>query len=244
MSTTNPAHDPVNQLSSKHPGAPAADDHGVSGPPPAEVIARGYEADGYDNTSVLSVPLLVLLFFVLAFGTVSVIFYFIAYPKADPRAHPAAAERNKAPLNERMARLGRGKEVDQPRLEPLKLRSGDARAIPRPELPVADGNSPELHPEDLRPTKDRFPALYAGGPGKMGLDATMAKSDADLEGLFPVQKKDGRVAGTMEPNSRHRPTAANAGRGAEDSKAVLPGVPNIPGAAPAPKVPDPKGGKP
>lgn len=237
MSTTNPASqdhpgDPVNQLSSKQPGAPVADDHDTSGPPPAEVIARGYETDGYDNTSVLSVPLLVLLFFVLAFGTVSVIFYFIAYPKADPMAHPAAAERNKAPLNERMARLGRGKEVDQPRLEPLKLRSGDARAIPRPELPVVDGNSPELHPEDLRPTKERFPALFAGGPGKQGLDATMALSDDKLKGLFPVQKPD-----TKPTDSRHLPTAANAGRGAEDSKA------EVPGAAPAPKAPNPTGGK-
>ena len=236
MSTTNPPQDhpadPVTQLSSKEPGAPAADDHDTSGPPSAEVIARGYESDGYDNTSVLSVPLLVLLFFVLAFGTVSVIFYFIAYPKPDPRAHPAAAERNKAPLNERMARLGRGKEVDQPRLEPLKLRSGDARAIPRPELSVADGNSPELHPEDLRPTKDRFPALFAGGPGKMGLDATLAKSDAELARLFPVQKKDGQPA-AKEPNSRHLPTAANAGRGAEDSKA------EVPGATPAPHAPNP-----
>ena len=200
-------------------GVPA-DDHGPSGPPPADVIARGYETDGYDNKSVLSVPLLVLLFFVLAFGTVSVIFYFIAYPKGDPAAHPAAAERNKAPLNERMARLGRGKEVDQPRLEPLKLRSGDARAIPRPELPVADGNSPELHPEDLRPTKERFPALFAGGPGKQGLEVTMALSDDKLKGLFPVQ-----AAGAKPTDSRHLPTAANAGRGAEGSKAEVPGAP-------------------
>src|SRR3569832_1081831 len=93
-----------------------ADDHGPSGPPPAEVIARGYEADGYDTRSVLSVPLLVILFFVLAFGTVTVIFSFIAYPKADPKAHPGAVERNKAPLDQRYARIHRGaKDVDQPR---------------------------------------------------------------------------------------------------------------------------------
>ncbi len=234
MSTTNPAHDPVNQLSSTQPGAPVADDHGVSGPPAPEVIARGYESDGYDNTSVLSVPLLVMLFFVLAFGTVTVIFTLIAHPKPDPRAHPAAAERNHAPLNDRLKRISRGSgDVEQPRLEPLKLRSGEARAISRPELSVAEGNSPELHPEDIRPTKDRFPALYSGGPGKYGLDATMGLNDKALEALFPVQ-----TTGTKPADSRHVPTAANAGRGAEGSLAVMPGVPKIQGATP-----DPKGGK-
>ena len=219
---------------------PKADDHAPMGPPAAEVIARGYEADVYDAKSVLSVPLLVLLFFVLAFGTVTIIFSFIAYPKngVNPKAHPAAAERNKAPLNERLDRTHRGsKDVDQPRLEPLKLRSGDARAIPRPELSVAEGNSPELHPEDLIPTKERFPALYVTGDGKYGLDKTMSLDDEALQALFPVQK-----AGTQPANSRHVPTAANAGRGADESLVVIPGTPKIPVPAPTP-APPPKGGK-
>ena len=46
----------------------------------------------------------------------------------------------------------------QARLEPLKLREGDPRPITRPELPTA--NSPELHPEDIRPDPKRFPPLY------------------------------------------------------------------------------------
>jgi hypothetical protein len=181
-------------------GAPAADDHGGIGPPSPEVIARGYEADTYENSTVISVPLLVLLFFVLAFGTVTIIFSFIAYPKkgVNPNAHPGAAGRNKEPLNERLNRIGRGHEVDQPRLEPLKLRSGDARAISRPELSVAEGNSPELHPEDLIPNKDRFPALYAGGNGRIGLDKTMGLSDEGLKCYFPVQK-----TGTKPANSQH-----------------------------------------
>jgi hypothetical protein len=220
---------------------PKADDHAPMGPPSAEVIARGYEADAYDAKSVLSVPLLVLLFFVLAFGTVTIIFSFIAYPKGgvNPKAHPAAAEQNKAPLNERLNRIGRGHEVDQPRLEPLKLRSGDARAIPRPELSVAEGNSPELHPEDLIPTKERFPSLYATGDGKYGLDKTMSLDDKALALLFPVQK-----TGTKPANSQHVPTAANAGRGADESLVVIPGTPNIPAPGPTPAPPpNPKGGK-
>lgn len=229
MSSTNP-----------NPGQPHADDHAQMGPPAAEVIARGYEADTYDMKSVVSVPLLVILFFVLAFGTVTIIFSFIAYPKTvNPNAHPAAAEQNKEPLNVRLNRIGRGHEVDQPRLEPLKLRSGDARAIPRPELSVAEGNSPELHPEDLIPTKERFPALYASGDGKYGLDKTMSLDDKALGSLFPVQK-----TGTKPANSQHAPTASNAGRGADESLVVIPGMPNIPAPGPTPAPPpNPKGGK-
>ena len=93
MSTTNPEHgrppaDPIGGLAPVAPGSPRADDHDVSGPPAADTIARGHEIDAYDTTSVMSVPLLVVLFFVLAFGTVSVIFYFIFPNPADPQAHP------------------------------------------------------------------------------------------------------------------------------------------------------------
>src|SRR4051794_37984981 len=111
MANTNPV-----------PGSPPADDHSPHGPPSPEVIARGYEADVYDSKTVLSVPILVILFFVLAFGTVTVIFSFIAYPKSDDRAHPRAAGRNKAPLDDRLARIDRDpdKGNGQPRLEPLK----------------------------------------------------------------------------------------------------------------------------
>ena len=207
-----------------------ADDHAPHGPPPQEVIDRGYEADTYDARSVLSVPLLVILFFALAFGTVTIIFAFIAYPKGDPRAHPTAVVRNKAPLNERLDRIHRGsKDVDQPRLEPLRERQGNERAITSPE--TAEGNSPELHPEDLIATKDRFPALFATGGDRYGLDRTMALSDKALAELFQVQKP-----GSRPIRSPHLPSAANAGRGAEDSEVTVPATPQIkaPGAAPAP----------
>ncbi len=94
MSTTNPdpgrpRADTVGGLTSTPHGSPHADDHDISGPPDAATIARGHEVDRYDAMSVFSVPLLVVLFFVLAFGTVSVIFYFIAPSTADPTATPA-----------------------------------------------------------------------------------------------------------------------------------------------------------
>jgi hypothetical protein len=223
MSTTNPP-----------PGQPQPDDHSPHGPPPQEVIDRGYEADVYDAKTVLSVPLLVIFFFVGAFSVVSVLFWVIAYPKSDGKAHPAAAEHSKLPLNERLKENYRGPKdgTGQPRLEPLKLRSGESRAITRPELPVSDGNSPELHPEDIRVSKDKFPALYTTGGNKVGLDKTMALPADKLKALFPVQKDPSNPV-----SSQHTPTAANAGRGADESLVTTPG-PTKPDAAPPPK---PKG---
>ena len=227
MATTNPN--------------PAHDDHAPSGPPSAEVIARGYEADGYDTKSVLSVPLLVVVFFVLAFITVTIIFSFIAGTVADPKANPWAVARNKAPLNERLGRTERGsKDVDQPRLEPLTVRRGGDQARAKNEPLLAEGNSPQLHPEDLIPTKDRFPELYANGQNRYGLDRTMTLSDEALKTLFPVQ-----AGGARPADSQHVPTAANAGRGAEESVVAAPTLPKIPAPAPAPvPPPNPKGGKP
>ena len=60
----NPGADPVKVLAPKAPGQPSHDDHDTSGPPAPEVIARGYEEDVYDTKTVLSVPALVVFFFV------------------------------------------------------------------------------------------------------------------------------------------------------------------------------------
>jgi hypothetical protein len=213
MSTTNPTpgSDPVHV-------APKADEHGPSGGPAPEVIKRGYEEDVYDSRSVISVPLMVILFFVLAFGTVTILFGFLRHSPNDPNAHPAASERNKAPLNDRIGRIHRGsKDVNQPGLEPMRQRAGDARAMSQPELPGV--NSPEIHPEDLRATKDRYPDLFKTEPGRMGIDQTMQLSDTQLRALFPA--KDGPGA----THSQHLPTAANAGRGAAESVAKPPALP-------------------
>jgi hypothetical protein len=227
MSTTNPP-----------PGAPEPDDHGgVGPPPPPEVIKRGYEEDVYDSRTVFSVPLLVILFFVLAFGTVTIIFSAIAYPPKDGSAHPRAAKSNEADLNTRMRRIDRDpdKGNGQPRLEPLRLRSGDARAISRSELP--DGNPPELHPEELRPTKDAYPTLFATGADKVGIDKTLSASDDTLKVMFPS-------SGNKLIGSQHVPTAANAGRGGGESPVTSPELPTPPAPKPPAPAPDPKkGGK-
>lgn len=220
MSSTNHGHD-----------APAL------GAPDQETVKRGYEADTYDAKSVLSVPFLVILFFVLAFGTVTLLFRWLAYPAGDPNAHPGATARNKASLNERMARIHRGGEVDQPRLEPLRIRTGDkdeSRSITRPE--AKDGNSPELHPEDLIPTKERYPALFKTEANKYGLDRTLELSDAALANLFPVAK-----AGTKPGSSLTAVTGSNAGRGVspELPKVETPALPPIPVPKEPVKQPEP-----
>lgn len=225
---SNPGDDLVNKLAPGRPGAHSSDDHDVSGPPSAETIKRGYEEDVYDTKTVLSVPALVILFFVLAFGTVTVLFSLLAHPAADPNANPQALARNDQPLNNRLGRIGRGKEVDQPRLEPLRQRTGNARAITRPEVSEPGANSPELHPEDLIPTRERYPALFASGSDRVGIDKTLALSNDALKALF-------KSSGPALPGdaSQHAPSGSNAGRGAGVSTVETPN-----GAAPKTPVPD------
>ena len=192
----------------------------MSGPPPAETIARGHEIDKYDTTSVLSVPLLVVLFFVLAFGTVSIVFYFIAPSPEDKSVHPQARDWNKEEINERIDRL------PDPRPEGLKTRSGNSRAITQPEKPV--GNSPWIHPDDIRANPTNTPALYRFGWtdaskkfARIPIDDAMeiALQPADKGGLRIAEKKQQ----SAPSDSWHVPTAANAGR---------PEPPPVPPAAP------------
>jgi hypothetical protein len=199
---------------------PAHDDHAPMGPPSEETIRRGYEKDTYDAKSVISVPLIVILFFVLAFGTVTVIFRFIAYPSLDPRAHQAAAARNKRAINERLAGIGKDDPFYQPRLEPLEQRKGGELARAITQLREPDGNSPEIHPEELRVTKERFPTLYQSGTGRYSIDKLMDPSDDLLKTMFPSKGPAQSSAA-----SQHVPTAANAGRGASESVVIPPAPP-------------------
>jgi hypothetical protein len=216
MSTTNPA-----------PGQPPADDSHGFGKPDAETVKRGYEIDRYDTTSVLSVPVLVVVFFVLAFFTTTILFWYFTNSVSFPNAHPQAVERNQVALNERLARINRGsKDVDQPRLEPLRQRGPNERAIPSPEV---GQNPPYLHPEDIRAEPGRTPELF--GRAKTPIDKIIAAADKNL---FPVQKeKSGPLPSTNVS------TEANAGRGAGHAIAVMPELPVLPekpkNDAPAPK---------
>lgn len=215
-------------------------DGGGLGKPSDEAMRLGYEPDGYDPTSVISVPLLVILFFVLAFAATTILFGYFAPNPGDPNAHPMAKARNEASLDERLARINRGGEVDQPRLEPLRVRTGDSRAITRPE--TKEGNPPYMHPEQNRANRELTPELYrAGWTGKDKQSARIPIDDildGKVKNLFPVQK-----SGTNPTSSVHLPTAANAGRGAEHSLAEMPkapAAPDAPKAVEAPKPPEKK----
>jgi hypothetical protein len=244
MSTTNPDHgrppaDPVGGLAPIPPGTPRADDHDVSGPPAAETIARGHEVDEYDTTSVFSVPLLVVLFFVLAFGTVSVIFYFIFPNPADPRANPLAVEDSQKEIPDRLD------DTPDPQLDNFRHLQGHSRSITSLERPT--GSSPWIHPENLRVNPTNTPTLYRSGwldPAK-----TRARLTID-EAMDVATRRDNvlKVAALLGPiaqeafdavtrkyfvlkaaakapapvSSQNVPTAANAGRGEGPSLAIPP----------------------
>jgi hypothetical protein len=188
-------------------------------------IARGHEIDTYDKMSVLSVPLMVVVFFALAFTTVTIVFYFTKKSEVDPNANPWAVKENSERLNERLNRIRRQKnlEKDQPRLEPLRMREGDARAITEPETPT--GNSPEIHPEDIQPSPKNTPELYKSGPN--GKDKSANHIPIDQAMKLAVEQARKAEKGGMT-SSWNVPTAANAGRGAADSVAVPPKLPSPP----------------
>jgi hypothetical protein len=227
MSTTNPEQgrvpaDPVGGLAPIPHGTPLADDHDVSGPPAAETIARGHEIDSYDTTSVFSVPLLVVLFFVLAFGTVSVIFYFIFPTPEDPKAHPMAVEDNQRAIPDRH------NDVPNPPLDNFRHLQGNARSITSLERPI--GNSPWIHPEDLRVNPDNTPTLFRGG----WLDAGKTRARLSIDDAIAIAaRKDSAVLKTSATPaapiaSQNLSTAANAGRGEGSSAAPPPRDPLSP----------------
>ena len=179
-------------------------------------IKRGHEADGYHAASVLSVPLMVVGFFLTAFAVTSGVFYFVTKPETDPSAHPGAAARNAPPLNDRLNRTYRGGEIDQPRLEPLVLRDEGGQTFSR--QPLKQGNSPQIHPEALRVSKENTPALFATGWVDQGKKvARIPLSDAmDIAlkgGVLKAAKNETKAA-----TSEHTPSAANAGREAREHK--------------------------
>jgi hypothetical protein len=195
-------------LAPRKPGSPTPDEADRGGGPPADVIARGYEEDTYDPKSVISVPILVIGFFVLAFTSVTILFAYFRHAPANPMANPQTVEDNSKSLDERIAATpARG------RPEPLQMldqKGGSAFSITR--TPLAEGNPPLLHPEDIRPSRENTPTLFESGwvvPGKVArVPLSEAKAEA-LKGSL-LKARDNPV---MPPDSSLIPTAANAGRG-------------------------------
>jgi hypothetical protein len=215
-----------------------ADDHGASGPPAPETIARGHEIDAYDTTSVISVPLLVVLFFVLAFGTVSVIFYFIFPSTVDPNAHPMVVEQNKRQVTDRFD------DIPGPHLDNFRQLEGNSRSITSTESPT--GNPPLYHPEDIRVNPVNTPSLFQSGwtsaaktHARIPVDEAM---DLALKNQgFPIVPLSATPVGPLD--SSNSPTASNAGRGAATARATPPKLPSAPPEAKKPGEKQPPEGK-
>jgi hypothetical protein len=200
--------DPVGQLAPREPGSPTPDEADRGGAPAPEVIRRGYEEDGYDTKSVISVPVLVVGFFVAAFTAVTIMFSYFRHTPDDPMANPQTVKDNSRPLNERIAAT-----PERGRPEPLVMldeRGGNARSITRP--PLKEGNPPEYHPEDIRPSLENTPTLFEtqwDGKSKFArVPLSEAKAAALKGGLLKA-----RADGHRPPASSDVPTGSNAGRG-------------------------------
>jgi hypothetical protein len=185
-------------------------------------IKRGHEVDNYDSKLVLSVPALVVVFFILAFITVTIVFSFVSKSEPDPKANPFLAKYNQEPLNERLGGIHRGSDkVNQPRLEPLVTRWSDERSITRPPTPT--GNSPEIHPEDIIPSKENTPELFESGWQGAKHDfghITIDKAMDEVRDKIKVQPQQVQPLPTT-----HLPSASNAGRGFGPSTVVPPKLP-------------------
>jgi hypothetical protein len=210
--------------------APRADDHHGIGQPDPQAVKQGYENDGYDKTSVVSVAALVLLFFLLAFTTTTIMFWGFGGSNTDT-----------AELDNQIRQIGRNTPNGQPRLEAFEVRGPEAQAMPHPAIPDPT-NVRRIHPEANRANTANTPELYREGDAGQGrvyvpIDVIIAAPEQTK--LYPVRK-----GGERPRDSQHVPTAANAARGAGPSAVVLPEPPELPAAKPGEKKTEEKNAQP
>jgi hypothetical protein len=199
-----------------------ATDHGhgdepVLGAVNPDALKAGHEPDNdFAVKPILGVPLAVVVTFVIAFSVAAGAFAYYSKPEPDKFAHPAAVAEGKQGTNDRLSRIDREgldkdplRTVDQPRLEPLTRREKDGMYWAR--VPMPNGNSPEIHPEEIKP--DRVAALHKA---KINADhhyATIPIGDAIKlaladKAILPVRKEQSKAT----PNA-DKPSASNGGAG-------------------------------
>jgi hypothetical protein len=262
MSTTNPGGDAPRPVEGPRPGAgpewphdatrlDAPDDSAGGGGVNAAAIRAGHEPDAFYVKPILSIPLAVVVTFVIAFGVVTVIFAFVMVSRADPTAHPAIVKENEKPINDQLAGIDRkgangnpNVKSDNSRNEANQLLEESGQTITR--FPLKNGyNSPVLHAEDVNPAlrPDKVPGLTTAAPGTgtVTIDKAMADAGGDQKtSLVPVRKDPVKLAG-----SDPRPTGANAGRGVSPKPPKFPEAKTeakgeTPKADPKTPTPDPK----
>lgn len=185
-----------------------------------DALKAGHEPDNnFAVKPILGVPLAVVVTFVIAFTVAAGCFAYFRKTATDPYAHPEAVAKNARPLNDRLSAIDRAglaenklREVDQPRLEPLKRMEADGLYWAR--VPMPSGNSPEIHPEEIRP--DRVAELQTKGYtdkehkfAKIPIGDAMRIAVADKT-LFPVRKDGSKPTPTAD-----KPSSSSGGAGVQ-----------------------------
>lgn len=212
-----------------------------SEPPGANLNAlkAGHEADKFGVKGIVLVPVFVALVLAITYGIVTVTFNAINKPPAAERSVNSESEvvikRNAASTNDRFAMTNSvnpkeldGKVVPQPRLEYLKQTEGNDPSNYRSKLPLPTGNSPEIHPEDLRQSRYIDPATRRKLLNETGwvVDDKIAHIPIDkaMEAVLkklPVRKDPVAVSGTSDGRAKQ----SNAGRGGPSQPIAAPEVP-------------------
>ena len=199
-----------------------ATSHGESFAPSGPTHGKGYEPDTFGVKTILAVPAAVITTALIAFIITWVIFANLFDPRENnpPAEVPMAGERNSDPLNKRLARISSTDptaEVNAPRLEGMKqtqviYRDGNEKNTDKNNVisaemtttkPLAKGNPPQYHAEDLRP--DRSPVLTKGGLAEGG------------EVRIPIDQAIEKLAAKGSPKAADwdYPKESNGGTGAK-----------------------------
>jgi hypothetical protein len=223
-------------------------------PPNSDVnplsLQQGHEPDKIDTRTVVYVPIVLLICFLLSWVTVTLVFNYVRGGPAERPKNREAAIRQAAPINERLARINSSTplaEVKQPRLEGLnELKNENEPPFLRSFEPLTDpssGNSPHFHPDDLRPNSERSKELglqsyswikkdeLARIPIEEALKTVLkakkpkgpGKEKEKEESYISFQQKDGKPV-QLSDLLKGGPTAANPQATYTSPKAPGPGV--------------------
>jgi len=209
----------------------------------ADAIKAGHEPDAFTVKPIMSIPIAVVVTFVVAFSVAAGVFAFMMNRASytSPQAHPDGVARGSAKLTERLERIDRAgsngnksREVDQPRLEPLKRLANDGRFTTQLELPT--GNSPQIHPEEIFP--DRVAALqraeYHPHDKKLARIPIADAMEIAVKNGFPYNKANSS-APTMTAD---KPSTSNGGNGVVPVAPKPAAKPEVAPIPPGPKPPE------
>ncbi len=201
-----------------------------SEPPGADAVAlkAGHEADKFGAKAIVLVPVFVAITLALTYVIVTITFNAINVRPAADQPDSELVKLNDAPINDRFARTSStepknppghtGAVVPQPRLEYLRQTEGTGPANYQTRFALPTGNSPEIHPEDLRaeryidPKERRRVLTEAGWRDREKKTVAHISIDLAMKEVLktlPVQEKPVSLTGTGDNKSKQ----SNAGRG-------------------------------